>query len=646
MPMPTSSAHARSHEYNAPGDNGTARREPHASRPDAPRDRPSAGAGASAMPGGDLARTWLGWQCGMIAGVIRAALYPATSDNPDSAPLSVWPGPGEGMPLLESAAREALAKRATITLGQQTYGPVGGRSCDLIAIPVFSDGLAVAVVGVMISPRSEPQQHAVAQLVQWGGLWLEQLLGGQADARREADTFALGLIGAVLEHRGAHVAALEIANRLSDYLDCARVGVGVRHGSRCRLLALSHQARFDPRTRLARLIEAAMDEALDQDTLLAVPVPDSHAALPLHRAQRELAALQGEDAAVCGLPLHGESGNAGSIEGIGAITLERPAGRPFDNDELENLRRIAGLLGPLLALKLAEERPLRSRLARAAKGLLGSLIGPARPRLKLTLLAAAMGIGASALIDAEYHVSAPASIEGAVRQLLVAPADGYIQSASARAGDRVHAGQVIATLDDREPRLELDKWRGRRNQIDKEYQQALAGRKLEKLSVLRARMKQVDAEIHLVEDRLARTRLRAPLDGIVVQGDLSQSLGSPVKIGQKLFEIAPLDDYRVIVNVDERDIAALRAGDSGRLVFAADPGREHAIRIDTIVPVAFTEDGENRFRAEATLETRDAGLRPGMRGIARIAAGERGLLWIWTHKLVDRLRLWAWSAGW
>ena len=640
MPMSTSSAHASTHGYSVPGDAETARRKPHAPRTEAPRDRSSVGAGAPTTLGGDLARTWLGWQCGMIAGVIRATLSPASIGGPDSTPLSVWPGPGDGMPLLESAAREALEKHAAITLGQQTYGPAGGRRCDLIAIPVLSDGTTVAVVSVMISPRSEPQQHAVAQLVQWGSLWLEQLLGGQADARREANAFALRLFGAVLEHRGAHVAALEIANRLAEYFGCARVGVGIRRGSRCRLLALSHQARFDPRTRLVRLIEAAMDEVLDQDILLTIPVPSSHAALPIHRAQRELAALQGEDAAVCGLPLHGESG------GIGAITLERQAGRPFDDGELEKLRQIVALLGPLLALKLDEERPLRGRLARAAGGLLGSLVGPARLRLKLALLAAATGIGASALIDAEYHVSAPARIEGAVRQLLVAPADGYIHSASARAGDTVRKGQLIATLDDREPRLELEKWRGRRNQIDKEYQQALASRELGKLSVLRARMKQVDAEIHLVEDRLARTRLTAPLDGIVVQGDLSQSLGSPVEIGQKLFEIAPLDDYRVIVNIDERDIAALRAGDGGRLVFAAEPGREHAIRIDTIVPVAFTEDGQNRFRAEATLEDGDDSLRPGMRGVARIAAGERSLLWIWTHKLVDRLRLWTWSAGW
>ncbi len=634
----STAAHAQTPEHDAPGDDKTARRRPGTSRPDGPRNQaPDSSQPATALDL-DLARAWLGWQCGMIAGVIRATLYPAQ----DTAPLSIWPGSGEGMPLLESASREALEKRIAVTLAQRPYGPAGGRRCDLIAIPVLSDGTTIAAVSVMISPRSEPQQHAVAQLVQWGSLWLEQLLSRQADARREANTFALHLFNAVLEHHCAHVAALEIANRLAEYFDCARVGVGIRHGRRCRLLALSHQARFDPRTALTRRIETAMDEVSDQDTQVATPPsPTTRDTSPLHRAHDSLAALHGEAAAVCGLPLHGDSGH-----GIGAITLERPTGPPFNDDERETLHRISASLGPLLALKLAEERPLPVRLARATGALLVGLFGPTHPRAKLFLLTAATAIGASALIDGEHRISAPARIEGAVSQLLIAPADGYIHSASARAGDSVHKGQIIATLDDRELRLELDKWHGRRNQIDKEYQQALASRKLEKLSILRARMEQVDAEIHLVEDQLARTRLKAPLDGIIVQGDLSQSLGSPVKIGQKLFEIAPLDDYRVVVNVDERDIAALHAGSQGQLVFAAEPGREHAIRVDTIVPIAFTEDGHNRFRAEATLASKDDSLRPGMRGVARIAAGQHSLLWIWTHELVDQLRLWAWSAGW
>ena len=34
--------------------------------------------------------------------------------------------------------------------------------------------------------------------------------------------------------------------------------------------------------------------------------------------------------------------------------------------------------------------------------------------------------------------------------------------------------------------------------------------------------------------------------------------------------------------------------------------------------------------------------RPGMSGLAQIDAGDRPILWIWTHRLVDRLRMWWW----
>jgi hypothetical protein len=46
---------------------------------------------------------------------------------------------------------------------------------------------------------------------------------------------------------------------------------------------------------------------------------------------------------------------------------------------------------------------------------------------------------------------------------------------------------------------------------------------------------------------------------VVVKGDLSQSLGAAVERGNVLFELAPLDSYRVIMKVDERDITASRS---------------------------------------------------------------------------------------
>ena len=38
-------------------------------------------------------------------------------------------------------------------------------------------------------------------------------------------------------------------------------------------------------------------------------------------------------------------------------------------------------------------------------------------------------------------------------------------------------------------------------------------------------------------------------------------------------------------------------------------------------------------------------LRPGMEGYGKIEIGRRKLLWIWTHKMTDwlRLKLWAWT---
>ena len=63
-------------------------------------------------------------------------------------------------------------------------------------------------------------------------------------------------------------------------------------------------------------------------------------------------------------------------------------------------------------------------------------------------------------------------------------------------------------------------------------------------------MKQIDAQLELIDAQLARMRLTAPFSGVVVSGDLSQSLGSPVEHGQVLFEVAPLDAYRVILEVE------------------------------------------------------------------------------------------------
>lgn len=136
----------------------------------------------------------------------------------------------------------------------------------------------------------------------------------------------------------------------------------------------------------------------------------------------------------------------------------------------------------------------------------------------------------------------------------------------------------------------------------------------------------------------------APFAGVVVAGDLSRSIGRTVRRGEVLFQVAPLDAYRVRLGVDESQIADIQVGQRGSLLTTSLPTEPFAIEVEQIIPVAEARDGRTVFQVEANLESPSAVLRPGMEGIAKIDIGERRLTWIWSRMLIDwlRLKLWTW----
>ena len=128
-----------------------------------------------------------------------------------------------------------------------------------------------------------------------------------------------------------------------------------------------------------------------------------------------------------------------------------------------------------------------------------------------------------------------------------------------------------------------------------------------------------------------------------MSGDLSQQLGSPVEKGKLLFEVAPLDAFRVLLKVDESDIRSVAVDQRGQLVLAGLTSDKLGFTVRNI-SVAAPSDGRNAFEVEAALDASPPTLRPGMEGVGKIDAGQRRLLWIWTHRAVDhvRLKLWEW----
>jgi len=157
-------------------------------------------------------------------------------------------------------------------------------------------------------------------------------------------------------------------------------------------------------------------------------------------------------------------------------------------------------------------------------------------------------------------------------------------------------------------------------------------------------VQQAEAQMNLLAEQLARTQITAPFEGLVVSGDLHQSLGISVKRGQVLFEVSPLNAYRVVLEVDEGEIGHVIAGQQGSLLLASIPGEVFPLSITRITPVVVSREGRSYFRVEALLGRMSDRLRPGMDGVAKIEVGSRKLIWIGTHKLIDwtRLTLWSW----
>jgi len=148
----------------------------------------------------------------------------------------------------------------------------------------------------------------------------------------------------------------------------------------------------------------------------------------------------------------------------------------------------------------------------------------------------------------------------------------------------------------------------------------------------------------LMRMKLAKTVVRTPFDGLVVSGDLSQSLGVAKEKGDELFQIAPLNAYRVVMQVSEQDISHIMVGQRGSLRLSALPDKTFEFNVKKITPVTHVFEGGNFFRVEASLQQPLDYLRPGMKGVGKIEIGKQRLWWIWTHNLVDwmRLKLWSW----
>jgi multidrug resistance efflux pump len=316
--------------------------------------------------------------------------------------------------------------------------------------------------------------------------------------------------------------------------------------------------------------------------------------------------------------------------------------RPVAPRDIERLGEAGVLAAPWLRL-LHERRPGALRRAWRAAGLSGrqAAARPWRARL-LWAAAAAAAIGSAVPID--LTVGAPARIEGEVQRTVAAPIRGYLKAVHVRPGDTIREGDLLAELGDRDLELERAKLKSEVAQHEGGVSAAMARGERAPMSIAQARVEEARARLGLVEHQLEQIKVRAPIAGVVLQGDLWQQLGTPVDRGRTLFVVAPASRHRVIVELDERDLRRIAEGGRGRLALSALPWDTLPLVIDRIAPAAATLDGRNVFELEARVEGATDALRAGQRGIAHLDAGHGPLALDWARRAGDALArlVWRW----
>ena len=271
---------------------------------------------------------------------------------------------------------------------------------------------------------------------------------------------------------------------------------------------------------------------------------------------------------------------------------------------------------------------------------------------KLIAVAALILVAVLVFYKPVYRVSAPFTITAEDRRAVSSPTEGFIGTVGTLAGNelrpgmRVKQGDLLLSLDTRDLVLEKGKALTRANALQKEADQKLhqEGKTAEAMVLLEQR-KEALAEAELLTYRIDRSSIRSPIDGEILRGDWRDRVGSPVKEGDVLFEIAALESLEIEANVAERDIQLVKAEAKGEVATTSNPAISHPFTVTRIVPLGEPKEGSNVFKVYGKVDGAQIDyFKPGMVGEAKIETEPRRLIWVWTHRLTDwmRLKFWWW----
>ncbi|MBN1309041.1 MAG: efflux RND transporter periplasmic adaptor subunit [Chitinispirillaceae bacterium] len=455
----------------------------------------------------------------------------------------------------------------------------------------------------------------------------------EAMSRQDLLAGVLDLMTLMNEHEKFLAAAMTFCNELAVRHRCGRVSLGWHEQGYVHIKAMSHVDTFDKKMDTIQKLELAMEESFDQNIEIVHPYTGN--VMIITRDHENYARFQ-DVAYLCTIPLRIENNP------VALCTLERNTAA-FGEAEMRLLRLSSDHAVRRLDDLKKNDLWFGKLIVRKIKKRLAGLIGFEHTWAKAIGIVVSLALCFFCFVSIPYRLESTAILRTDNVSFLTAPFDGHIEEASKRIGDEIRSGNEILSLERSDLLLQQAELEAEKIRYAREAEKAEASGALADMLIAQALRDQTAARLEIVLDKMEKATMHAPFDGVIVEGDLTERIGSPVKQGDVLYKIARLEGLYAELDVRESEIHNALNTKQGELALASRPQEKQAIVVDRLEPAAVVKKEGNVFVVRCTIRGKiPQWWRPGMTGVAKLDAGRRTPLWIITHRTVDFLRLKLW----
>lgn len=564
-------------------------------------------------------------------------LKAADEEQPPECQLSLFsPALGKWRNEAIEQGHKALdqAQRMDGSPARATPVELGGKSFTLLTSPVAGPEDRYLCIFILLENKDEIASFLIITQLATAFFRNNSLTPALPQTREAVDAWELDKTAAMVEVMARatreddfDLATVQLANDLKDYFECYRVAVALNTLKGIQLEAISGMVEFDRGATTCVAIESAVREAVRQDQ----PVHYKAGEEEQGAAHSELARLL-QLSEIRTIPCRQANGK---ISGVVILLWQKSSESSVSMEDWQSEALSSAAQEPLEGMLTAVNQRRPSPVKRYAIDQWKKW----SPYKKKIAIGITIVLAFLLVIPMPHRLSNPCIVEPKVKRIIAAPYDGLLKRVIVEPGAIVKAKTILAELDGKEQTARLNELLARREQAQRRADQALSEGEVALHHIAQSEVDSINFEIEVQSDRTRNLKIKSPIEGYVIAGDLQRAEGIPLTKGQSLFEIAPLEWMIFEIEVAEHQISYINEGRPVYVKLNSGPGRTWEATVLRVARKSEIREGRNVFIAEAEIPNSEGILRPGMKGRAIIQSSPKPLIWQFTHRIWEAVQL-------